>query len=236
MQIFYTPDISGMEYTLNEDESKHAVRVLRMNTGDTVNMTDGKGNFFKGIIADAHPKRCRILVQDIIEHYGKRNYYLHIGISPLKNPDRFEWFLEKATEIGIDEITPLLCERTEKKHMNLERGNRILESAMKQSVKAYHPLLHPLTKAGDLIKSAAEEVKMIAHCEGKRTLIKECYRPGQKALILIGPEGDFTDEEIALSQTANFHTITLGESRLRTETAGIAACFSINFLNNNAAL
>jgi len=231
MQIFYTPDISGIEYTFSEDESKHAIRVLRMNLGEEVYLVDGKGNFYEAVIADAHPKRCKILVKNVITNYEKRNYHLHIAISPLKNPDRFEWFLEKATEIGIDEITPLLCEHSEKKNLNPERSNRIIESAMKQSIKAFHPLLNPLTKVSDLIKNANEDVRMIACCEGVRKPIRECYKAGQSALILVGPEGDFTNEEIILAKKNGFSPITLGESRLRTETAGIAAVHSISFLN-----
>jgi 16S rRNA (uracil1498-N3)-methyltransferase len=166
-----------------------------------------------------------------VKEYGKRNYFLHMAISPLKNPDRFEWFLEKATEIGIDEITPLLCERTEKRNINLERSNRILESAMKQSIKAYHPVLNPLTKLTDFVQRAEGKIKMIATCEGSRERIQDCYHSGDSAVIMIGPEGDFTDEEIVAATNNQFHKITLGESRLRTETAGIAACHSISFMN-----
>jgi len=231
MQIFYTPEINGMEYFLSEDESKHAIRVLRMNEGDPIYLVDGKGTFFEGVIANAHPKKCQIIVQKIIEDYEKRNYFIHIAISPLKHPDRFEWFLEKATEIGIDAITPLFCKRTEKKSFNMERSNRIIESAMKQSIKAFHPVLNPLTKFDDLINRAGEEVKMVACCEGERQLIRDCYQPGQKALILIGPEGDFTEEEMISAKNTDFIPVTLGNSRLRTETAGVAACHSIQFLN-----
>lgn len=231
MQIFYTPDILGIEYTFSEDESKHAIRVLRMNLGDDIFLVDGKGSFYEGVISDAHPKRCKVLVKNVITDYEKRRYHLHIAISPLKNPDRFEWFLEKAVEIGIDEITPLLCSRTEKKMVSMERSNRIIESAMKQSIKAFHPVLHPLTKLEDLIKQPSSMVKMIATCEGERKLIRECYQPGNNTLLLIGPEGDFTDEEVTIAKASGFISITLGNSRLRTETAGIAACHSISFLN-----
>ena len=231
MQIFYTPDIAALEYTFSEDESKHAIRVLRMNLGDEVHLVDGKGNLFEAVISDAHPKRCKVLVKNVINNYEKRNYHLHMAISPLKNPDRFEWFLEKATEIGIDEITPLLSERSERKSLNPDRANRIMESAMKQSVKAYHPVLHPLTKISELLKKAGDEVKLIACCEGERKLIRDCYKPGQQVLILIGPEGDFTEDEIVMAKTNGFVPVTMGESRLRTETAGITAVHSIQFLN-----
>jgi 16S rRNA (uracil1498-N3)-methyltransferase len=231
MQIFYTPDIKGMEYYFNEDESKHAIRVLRLNTGDPVHLVDGKGNLFEGVIEDPKPKKCKVLVTNVIHEFEKRSFHLHVAISPLKNPDRFEWFLEKATEIGIDEITPLLCERTEKKTVNHERCNRIVESAMKQSIKAYHPVVHSLVRYDEFIEKAGDSIKMIASCEGDRRLIRECYQPGQPVTILIGPEGDFTENEMAKAQHAGFIPITLGNSRLRTETAGVAVCHSISFLN-----
>ena len=153
MQIFYTPDISGIEYFLNEEESRHAIKVLRMNVSDEIHMIDGKGTLYKAVIADANPKKCKVIVIETKSEFEKRNYKLHIAISPVKNPDRFEWFLEKATEIGIDEISPLLCERTEKKNINMERCNRILESAMKQSINAYHPKINPLIKFNNFINS-----------------------------------------------------------------------------------
>ena len=231
MQIFYTPDISGLEYTLSEDESKHAIKVLRMVEGEALFLVDGKGTMYESIIADTHPKRCKVIVTKVINNFEKRPYYLHIAISPLKNPDRFEWFLEKATEIGIDEVTPLLCDRSEKKLINIDRCNRIVESAMKQSLKAFHPQVNPLTKFSDVLKQRTDEVKMIACCEGERKRMKDCYLPGQRVSILIGPEGDFTPDEIGKAQSANFQTISLGESRLRTETAAIAACHSISFMN-----
>lgn len=231
MQIFYTPDINGMEYYFNEDESKHAIRVLRLNTGDQVHLVDGKGNLFEGIIEDPKPKKCKILVTNVIKEYEKRNYHLHIAISPLKNPDRFEWFLEKATEIGIDEITPILCERTEKKNLNFDRCNRIIESAMKQSLKAYHPVLHSLIKLEEFIGQSGHSIKMIASCEGDRKPIRDCYQPGQRATILVGPEGDFSENETTKAINLGFVPVTLGSSRLRTETAGVAVCHSISFLN-----
>lgn len=231
MQIFYTPDISGLEYFLSEKESKHAVRVLRMKMNDEILMIDGKGTFFKAIVADPHPKRCKVIVQETIPNFEKRNYRLHIAISPLKNPDRFEWFLEKVTEIGIDEITPLLCERSEKKNINPERCNRIIESAMKQSIKANHPILNPLTKFNEFVCADFYETKLIATCEGERKSIRDIYIPETDMLILIGPEGDFTENEVMKAKTNRFIPVTLGSSRLRTETAGLVACHSISLLN-----
>jgi 16S rRNA (uracil1498-N3)-methyltransferase len=231
MQIFYTPDINGIEYTLNEDESKHAIRVLRLNTGDTIFLVDGKGTLYETVIADAHPKQCKVIVKNVQTEYEKRNYHLHIAISPLKNSDRFEWFLEKATEIGIDEITPLLCDHSEKKNLNIDRCNRIVESAMKQSFKAYHPIIHQLTKFEDFVSNKENSVKLIAICDGERDLIRNKYHRGEKVCILIGPEGDFSLEEFKKAQSSGYIPITLGNSRLRTETAGLAACHSIHFMN-----
>lgn len=231
MQIFYTPDIHGIEHVFSEDESKHAVRVLRLDVNDTINLIDGKGTMMEAVITDAHPKRCRVLVKNVITEFEKRPYQLHLAIAPLKNPDRFEWFLEKATEIGVDKITPLLCHHSEKKSVNMERCNRIIESAMKQSVKAYHPHMLPLTRFEEILKSGANAQKLIATCEGTRKRINECYKAGENALVLIGPEGDFSEEEVKLALNAGFTPVSLGSSRLRTETAGIVACQSINFVN-----
>jgi 16S rRNA (uracil1498-N3)-methyltransferase len=231
MHIFYTPDISGIQYRFNEDESKHAIRVLRLNEGDQVTLVDGKGNLFNARIADPNPKRCEVLVEEVIKEFEKRNYNLHIAISPLKNADRFEWFLEKATEIGIDTITPLICNRTEKKGFNLDRCYRIVESAMKQSIKAYRPVINQPVNFPNFIKNTEAPVKIIACCEGERVTIDKVYKSGEDVVILIGPEGDFTPEEIETSLNADYKTITMGNSRLRTETAGLVAVQTINFIN-----
>jgi len=231
MVIFYTPDINRLEYSLNEEESKHAIRVLRMGVNDEINMIDGKGTLFKAVVIDPHPKRCRVIIKEVLSDFEKRNYRLHIAISPVKNPDRFEWFLEKATEIGIDTITPLLCDRSEKKNINLERCNRIIESAMKQSIKAYHPKMNTPATFTDFISFDHDETRLIATCEGDRQKIRSVYSPSSEVLILIGPEGDFTDNEINKAKNNQFTPIILGSSRLRTETAGIVACHAINFLN-----
>jgi len=232
MQIFYTPDISGIEYFLNEEESKHAIKVLRMNINDEILMIDGKGTLYKAVIADANPKKCRVIVIDTKPEFQKRNYKLHIAISPVKNPDRFEWFLEKATEIGIDEISPLLCDRTEKKNINIERYNRILESAMKQSINAYHPKINPLVKFNNFISACICENKIIATCEGDRKSLRSVNIPGSEILILIGPEGDFTENEINIAKSNNFIPVSLGTGRFRTETAGLIACHTISLLNS----
>lgn len=233
MQLFYVPDISGAEVILNETESKHAIRVLRLKTNDEIELVDGKGGFYKARIQDANPKKCQLNIIDSQKEFGKKDFHLHIAIAPTKNIDRTEWFLEKCTEIGIDEITPLLSEHSERKVIKPERLEKILVSAMKQSVKAYLPKLNELTKFSDLLQQATETKKYIAHCnEGEKPHLKNLVQPGDKVLILIGPEGDFSPEEVDLALQNGFEAISLGDARLRTETAGVVACHIVNLAND----
>lgn len=232
MHLFYTPDISSETYTLNEIESKHCIKVLRLNTGDQIELIDGKGNFYEAIITEPNPKKCKVEIVKTLKEFGKRNHYLHIAIAPTKNMDRFEWFLEKATEIGIDEITPILCEHSERKVIKPERLEKIIISAVKQSIKAYKPKLNGLISYKDFIQQELEENKYIAHCEDwEKQALKNTYGKGKSATILIGPEGDFSPEEIELAKENGFIETSLGPSRLRTETAGVVACHTINLLN-----
>ncbi len=232
MHLFYTPDIQSKTYQLDEEESKHCIKVLRLKNGDQVNLIDGKGGFYLAEIIDEHPKRTILNIIDTKLEFGKRNHYLHIAIAPTKNIDRFEWFLEKATEIGIDEITPIICDRSERKEIKLDRSNKIITSAIKQSLKAYHPHLNNYISFKTFISQASADLKFIAHCEeNKKSTIVDAFKPQQKYLILIGPEGDFSFSEIDLALQNGFVPITLGESRLRTETAALEACFEINYLN-----
>lgn len=233
MQVFYSPDISKNIYTLDENESKHIIRVLRMKKGSSVKLIDGRGNLYEGIIDDPNPKSCSILINKKTENYEKRNYKLHIAISPLKNQDRFEWFVEKSVEIGVDEITPLICKNTEKQSVKPERLEKIIVSAMKQSLKAYRTVLNDPTEFNEFILRRHVENPMIAHCNNdfeKHNLQNVCKK-GDNTLILIGPEGDFNTEEIESATAQGFHSVHLGTSRLRTETAGVAACHSIYFIN-----
>jgi 16S rRNA (uracil1498-N3)-methyltransferase len=233
MQLFYVPDISGAEVILNETESKHAVRVLRLKEGDDIELVDGKGGFFKARITDANPKKCQLIIIESQTEFGKKDFHLHIAIAPTKNIDRTEWFLEKCTEIGIDEVTPLLSEHSERKVIKPERLEKILVSAMKQSVKAYLPKLNELTKLSDLLEQATETKKFIAHCnEGEKPHLKNVVNPGDNVLILIGPEGDFSPEEVELALENGFEAISLGNARLRTETAGVVACHIVNLAND----
>ena len=232
MQLFYVPDISGAEVFLNEAESKHAIKALRLSNGDTIQLVDGKGGFYKAEVSDADPKKCRIAITNKQTDFGKKDFRLHIAIAPTKNIDRFEWFLEKATEIGIDEITTLLTEHSERKTVKTERLEKILISAMKQSIKAYLPVLNEITRFYDLISTTTCKNKFIAHCKaGKNNHLKNIVKKSEDVLVLIGPEGDFSTEEIKFAQEHGFQEVSLGNSRLRTETAGIIACHIVNMAN-----
>lgn len=227
MTLFYCPDISNATI-LPEDESMHAVKVLRLQTGDSIIVIDGQGGYYEAEITIPHHKRCEFRITNATYNFGKRNYRLHIAIAPTKNIERIEWFIEKATEIGIDEITPLLCRFSERKNVKDERLEKIIVSASKQSKKAYFPTLNSLTSFEQFIKTTKAENCYIAHCyeQDKKQLSTEVK--GQKdILILIGPEGDFSKEEVEAAIAAGFTPVTLGESRLRTETAGVVACTTV---------
>lgn len=233
MQIFYAPNINGQSYTLDQNESKHLIRVMRMMKGDNVKLIDGKGNLYEGIISDPDLNRCTIELTGMIADFEKRDYHLHIAISPLKNPERFEWFVEKSVEIGVDEITPLICRNTEKTTIKTGRVNNIIISAMKQSLKATKTVLNETCDFRDFIRMKSDSICMIAHCDESltRRRVSDIYTKGRNAIILIGPEGDFTREEINSADNSKFIPVHLGASRLRTETAGIAVCHSIYFMN-----
>jgi len=234
MQLFYTPDIdiASSSWALSEEESKHCIRVLRLQNGDQIDLIDGKGNFYKAAIADAHPKRTLLKILSVEQDTNKRNHFLHIAVAPTKNIERLEWFLEKATEIGIDEISLIICQRSERKDVKTDRLNKIITSAIKQSIKAWHPVLNEPVAFSKLVSTQFEGQKFIAHCEpGQKFDLKEEVKPNGKYLVLIGPEGDFAPKEIEDAQKNGFKAITLGKSRLRTETAALEACFEINFLN-----
>ena len=232
MHIFYTPDITSKTYTLSEEESKHCIKVLRLQKGSALYLVDGRGGLYEAIIDDPHPKRTSLIILKTRENYGKRNHYLHLAVAPTKNIERFEWFLEKATELGIDEITPLICERSERKELKTDRLNKVITSAVKQSIKAYHPKLNGPVAFKDFIVSATRSHKFIAHCiDNKKFTLKEKIELNSDYLVLIGPEGDFSQAEVNAAQAAGFLPINLGTTRLRTETAALEACFEVNFLN-----
>ncbi|MDR2938351.1 MAG: 16S rRNA (uracil(1498)-N(3))-methyltransferase [Prevotellaceae bacterium] len=233
MNLFYTPDIAGEAYTLSEEESKHCVRVLRLAAGDTIYLIDGHGGLYTAAITAAHDKRCEVRVTQVQREYGKRNYHLHIAIAPTKNVERYEWFLEKITEIGVDEITPLLCEHSERKVVKDERSEKVVTSAVKQSLKAYHPRLNAMTDFRQLVTQPFDGVKCIAHCaDAPKILLKNAVKAGENVLVLIGPEGDFSPKEVALAKQHGFIEVSLGSSRLRTETAGVTACVVVAVMND----
>jgi len=232
MQLFYAPELKGEFHTLEEQESKHCIKVLRKKAGDTINLTDGKGNMFLAELTNENSRRCELKVIETKREYGKRNYHIHLAVAPTKNINRYEWFLEKATEIGVDEITPVLCQRSERKVVKPDRLSKVITAALKQSVKAYHPILNDVIKLKDLIKKDYSEQKFIAYVEeGEHPSLQSVYTKGKDALILIGPEGDFSPEEVSLALKNGFVTVSLGNSRLRSETAGITACHTLALLN-----
>jgi len=227
MQLFFTENPES-EIVLSKEESKHATKVLRKKEGDILNFTDGKGGFYKAEITIADTKKCRLQIINSEQKPKQHNYHLHIAIALTKNMDRYEWFLEKATEIGIDEITPIICDHSERKVLKTERCNRILLSAMKQSLKFHLPKLNEAMPLKEFLKQDFEGNKYIAHCEdGEKTELRK-EEKANKTTVLIGPEGDFSPAEIEIALQNQFKTTSLGTSRLRTETAGLVAVHTIN--------
>ncbi len=235
MHLFYTPDITADSYTLNEEESKHCIRVLRLNRGDKIILIDGKGGWYDAEIYDDNPKHCVVTITHTIKEYGKRNFHLHIAIAPTKNMDRLEWFIEKATEIGVDEISIIDCKNCERSVVKTDRLNKVAIAAVKQSLKAYLPKVNEMIDFKKFIASTVNFTgqKFIAHCYESETKqhLKALYKREADVLILIGPEGDFSMDEVKLADSMGYNEINLGSSRLRTETAALYACTVINILN-----
>lgn len=233
MHVFYTPDIA-VDGELPEEEAGHCLRVLRLGVGDEVMLTDGKGFFYKAVITAATGKRCQVKVVETIGQVPLWNGHLHLAMAPTKNMDRIEWFAEKATEIGFDELSFVNCRFSERKVIKTERIEKIVVSAVKQSLKARKPLVNELTDFGKFIQQKFEGQKFIAHCyEGEKPLLKDVLIPGNDAVVLIGPEGDFSPEEVQKAEAAGFRAISLGKSRLRTETAALVAVHIMNLFNQN---
>jgi 16S rRNA (uracil1498-N3)-methyltransferase len=232
MPVFYTKHISGREAILDEEESRHLFRVLRLRENDRIDIVDGTGSLFRACISAADPQRTRASILETVKDHLVRPFHLHIAIAPPKSSDRFEWFLEKATEIGIEEITPLLCNRSERDRIRHERSEKILLAAMKQSGRALLPKLNPMLPMQELIDGAEAEVKWIAHCGCAKN--RWTVKPGSHKttwLVLIGPEGDFSPEELKSAMDRDYTGISLGDAVYRTETAGIMACQLVGFLN-----
>jgi 16S rRNA (uracil1498-N3)-methyltransferase len=231
MHIFYDPHIQGDTLELDEKESLHAIRVLRLAGGDRVVLVDGRGGWYEAIILDGHPKHCLLRIDGVKEQYQPLAYSLHLAVAPTKNMDRYEWFLEKATEIGISEITPLICKRSERKQVKMERLEKILISAMKQSLKAYLPKLNQPVPMEKFLQTRHLGSLGIAHCHPvERKGIQELDPVGNYT-ILVGPEGDFTEEEVEDALQAGYIPFHLGTSRLRTETAALYITTAISLLH-----
>jgi len=225
LPFFYIEDISSGNIVLNEETSKHIVQVLRMQNGEQLQLTNGKGDLFTAAITDNNRKRCAVNIIQTLQ-LKRPSINVSIAISLVKNNSRLEWFLEKATEIGVTEIIPLICTRTEKQHFRHERMNGILVSAMLQSQQTWLPVLQEPVKFADCVNKASQQQKLIAHCEDENSKVQlHSLLPNTATsrLILIGPEGDFTKEEITLALNSTFAPVALGDTRLRTETAGLVS-------------
>jgi len=234
MQLYYIDPVLNplpCPITLGSEESYHCIKVLRMQTGDKIHLTDGFGNLFEGQLLAQDAKQCSVMLLKVTPDVGKRPFRLHMAVAPTKNIARFEWFLEKATEIGVDEITPLICEHSERVQVRIDRLQKIILSAAKQSLNTYLPVLHEPVKFNDFMKMNHPPARFVAYVEEHQLLhLKAAYQEGD-CTVLIGPEGDFSKKEIEIAFNHGFNPVSLGPSRLRTETAAIVACHIINILN-----
>lgn len=233
MQLFYNPEITEetTQFSFPKEESKHIVKVLRKKTGDIMHITNGNGWLFQAELISDNIKNCVAEIKSS-QFKDREKYHLHLAVAPTKMNDRYEWFLEKATEIGVQEITPIICDHSERKFIKQERFEKILQSAMKQSLSWYLPKLNEAISFKDFLKQDFLDNLFIAHCEEtNRKSLKQELLPNQNTTILIGPEGDFSTKEIEIAVNSKFIPVTLGETRLRTETAAIVACHSVAFTN-----
>ena len=230
--IFYAPLIAT-DPLLPDEESMHCTRVLRLGRGAELTVTDGRGVFYRAVIEEADTRHCRVRVVEQREAPRPWAYGLHLAVAPTKSIDRMEWFLEKATEIGVDSVTLLRCRYSERREVKRERLQRVAVSAMKQSGQAHLPLIEGMTDFADFItRSTTEACRLIAHCHSSELpSLSTSYHRGSNVLILIGPEGDFSAEEVEMAEAAGFAGVSLGRTRLRTETAALAACHAIHVLN-----
>lgn len=233
MQLFYEAELNenSQQVIFDKKESGHIIKVLRKQQGDLLHITNGKGHLFTAEIVDANHNKCIAAITDFIFKKAP-SYKLHLAVAPTKRNERYEWFLEKATEIGIGEITPVICERSERKSIKTIRYERVLQSAMKQSLQSYLPKLNHPKSLMDFLKTEQSEQRFIAHCiEDEKKLLKNSIHPNTDISILIGPEGDFSENEIETALSLGWKPISLGDSRLRTETAAIVACHTVSICN-----
>lgn len=240
MHLFLTDTTQGPYATLPPDESKHCIRVLRMQPGDELYVTGGDGTMCRARIVDPDPAACQVEITERLPDYGARPFKLHMAVAPTKNNARMEWFVEKAVEIGIDRITPVICHHSERGALKTDRLERIALSAMKQSLQARRPLIDPPIKLLDFLTNLNSQLsilnaqKFVCHCVGDdRRTLHQRYTPGADALVLIGPEGDFSPDELNRCLTLGFQPVTLGNNRLRTETAALYALTALNFMNGD---
>ncbi|QCW99638.1 16S rRNA (uracil(1498)-N(3))-methyltransferase [Aggregatimonas sangjinii] len=234
MQLFYNADINeaDTEFSLSAEESKHIIKVLRKKEDDLLHITNGKGYIFTVKITTANAKKCEVQIIKSRKKHPKR-HSLHLAVAPTKMNDRYEWFLEKATEIGVDEITPIICTRSERKIIKPERMEKVIQSAMKQSLRAYLPKFNKAVTLQQFLENEQNPLRFIAHCEEvEKSELKRRVAPDTDITLLIGPEGDFTSEEISDATAMGYIPVSLGKSRLRTETAAIMACAIVNLINN----
>ncbi len=239
MQLFYSKDITPNGFcTLDAEESRHAVRVLRMREGDELNVTDGKGNLYLCRVVTADDRACVVEIAETLSTFHSPLSTLHLAVAPTKNPSRMEWLVEKAVEIGVGEITLLDCDHSERSFLKTDRLQKLAVSAMKQSLHTVLPKINPAVNLKDWLNSQFSifnfQLKFIAHCEADkpRTLLSEALKPGVDTVVLIGPEGDFSGEEIARAMENGFVPVSLGPSRLRTETAALYAVTAFNLIND----
>ncbi len=232
MNVFYLPDAQLGTISFPEEESKHIVKVLRMKEGDRFCVTDGKGSLYDAELVDAHPKRAMADLSNQRCGYDIRDFKLSIAIAPTKLNERTEWFLEKATEIGIDEVKLFASYHSERRAANVERFRKIVVSAMKQSVKSKMPVVEEMVPFDKLVKQDFDGQKFIAWIDDDvKEQLCDLYEKGKNAIVLIGPEGDFSKEEVELAKENGFVPVSLGEARLRTETAAVVACHTIQLIN-----
>jgi len=233
MHLFYAPDINNVQYVLNPEDSRHCTKVLRLRGKDKISLTDGKGHFYHCTITKADSKSTEVKIDEKEEVEKHWPFHLQIAIAPTKNMNRTEWMLEKVTELGVDKITPLHCDHSERKIVKPARMERIITAAVKQSLKAWYPGLEEMAGFSDFVKKDFSGQKYIAYIDEKYNLqLSEDYEPGSDVVILIGPEGDFSDDEVQMAIKHGFKPVSLGKSRLRTETAAVIACHSFHLLND----
>ena len=233
MQLFYSPLLTQdhTTYTFDKEESHHIVKVLRKKNGDNLMVTNGKGFMFTTTVTADNDRKCSVQIEDF-DFEERQAFHIHLAVAPTKMNERYEWFLEKATEIGIHEITPIFCDHSERKQIKLERYEKIIQAAMKQSLHRYMPILHEAVSFKTFLEREDSSHKYIAHCEETdKTLLKNAIPKGGSYTLLIGPEGDFSTSEIQSALKANYQPVSLGNTRLRTETAAVVATHSFVFCN-----